>query len=212
MLTRIICLLFILSAILNLHAQEETHQEDQKSKFGLIFSLSGLDDLRLNEFDGGIGGKYFLNERLALRGVLDLSVSSTNSEISSTLGSDELDSFSLGISSGVEFHFRGRDRMSPYLGAEFGVHTSSSNFTNTADTISLREVDNDLISYRGGVFLGFEIYPVKFFSMSGEYGLSLSFGSTKSTTTENNMVTRRESDAILLETSSKGLLILTFYL
>ena len=136
MLTRILCLLFILSAILNLHAQEETHQEDHKSKFGLIFSLSGLDDFRLNEFDGGIGEKYFLNERFAFRGVLDLSVSSSNDETSTTPGSDELDSFSLGISPGVEFHFRGRDRMSPYLGAEFRVHRSSSNFKDSADTFS----------------------------------------------------------------------------
>ena len=51
----------------SLHAGEPYFKTRSKA---LLFEFSGLDNLGANSYNGGIGGKYFIDNRMAIRGSL----------------------------------------------------------------------------------------------------------------------------------------------
>jgi len=100
---------------------QETKEEVffSRGSRALLFSFSGLSFLNADEFNGGIGGKYFLNDNVALRVGLNFDYSSTTTPANadtSQMGEDgSASSMEFGISAAVEWHLT-RGRVSPYLG------------------------------------------------------------------------------------------------
>jgi hypothetical protein len=83
-------------------------------------------------------GRYFLQDDLALRIKLNVGSSSTsqdftNSDTSSavTTGTWETSSSSFTIGAGIEKHFAGTERLSPYIGAEIMFTSGSSDETGS---------------------------------------------------------------------------------
>lgn len=195
----------------NAFAQEKRQENEEKSKFGLIFSLSGLNELRLSEFNNGVGVKYFFKENVAFRGVVNLTIESTDNATPQGSARAESDLFGIQFRPGLEFHFDGRNQLSPYFGGDLLFERNSSNQKSISD-LEVRDNDTDRTIYGAGFFLGVEVYPVKFLSLSGEYSVELLFESLDSeSSVDGDLIIRNERDSTRMNTSSLGMLTLTFY-
>ena len=89
-----------------------------------------FDELSLDDFETGIGGKLWISPTAALRLSLDLGVESTE-----VVTENEIDrgrsAISFGGSMFIELHRYERGRVSPYIGSGFGVSTEA--FSETTD-------------------------------------------------------------------------------
>jgi hypothetical protein len=155
---------------------------------GMIFSFSGLSNLGVNNFNGGLGGKYFLSEALALRASLmfahagqeDLANPPTGAV--GTDGSRSATEF--GITLGAEYHLL-KSRVSPYVGAELGFSSASTEQKSAGSAIPpavytqtvTKNATGGLLGYYGGstlgiaALIGVEFFVTKELSLAGEYQL-----------------------------------------
>jgi hypothetical protein len=147
--------LFLL-AHLPLGAQEEKKVEQALAshKLGLIFNISApliTVDEYADDFQGGLGLKLWLKEKMALRGLLDIAyISDSDADTSD---------FTLGIGAALEYHFLPR-KVSPYVGLLGGTRIQ----TGTANGVAL---------YAGGL-LGAELLILDYLSFYAEYSLLVS--------------------------------------
>ena len=155
-----------------------------------------------NKFDlstvGVLKGRYFFQDDLALRLSLGLSSPSVKSTLEETNHSleNKYRATTLYFGLGVEKHFTGTDRLSPYVGAELhvGSYTTNaeSNDTRTVGTIVTKT--NQQIkaapgfTFGGGLFLGADYYIAPKVFLGLEAGLNIdaySLGKTTNITTIN---------------------------
>ena len=149
---------------------------------------------------GLLKGRYFFQDDLALRlslGLNNQSMKFNDDKTNDTKETiDRATTFFLGL--GVEKHFVGTNRLSPYVGAELHLGSySSKSESHTVNTNSARTVKTDVISkaepgfvFGGGLFLGADYYIAPKVFLGLEAGLNIdskslgkSSGSTTITTT-----------------------------
>ena len=155
-----------------------------------------------NKFDlstvGVLKGRYFFQDDLALRHSLGLSYPSVKSTLEETNHSleNKYRATTLYFGLGVDKHFTGTDRLSPYVGAELhvGSYTTNaeSNDTRTVGTIVTKT--NQQIkaapgfTFGGGLFMGADYYIAPKVFLGLEAGLNIdaySLGKTTNITTIN---------------------------
>ena len=155
-----------------------------------------------NKFDlstvGVLKGRYFFQDDLAFRLSLGLSSPSVKSTLEETNHSleNKYRATTLYFGLGVEKHFTGTDRLSPYVGAELhvGSYTTNaeSNDTRTVGTIVTKT--NQQIkaapgfTFGGGLFMGADYYIAPKVFLGLEAGLNIdaySLGKTTNITTIN---------------------------
>ena len=155
-----------------------------------------------NKFDlstvGVLKGRYFFQDDLALRLSLGLSSPSVKSTLEETNHSleNKYRATTLYFGLGVEKHFTGTDRLSPYVGAELhvGSYTTNaeSNDTRTVGTIVTKT--NQQIkaapgfTFGGGLFMGADYYiaPKVFLGLAAGLNIdAYSLGKTTNITTIN---------------------------
>ncbi|MGA2506712.1 MAG: autotransporter outer membrane beta-barrel domain-containing protein [Chitinispirillaceae bacterium] len=154
----------------------------------MLFSFSGLSNLGANTFNGGLGGKYFLTDVLALRGSLNYGHSHADvyPDPLPVTGQTEYDGFdnltTMGISVGAEYHF-GKARVSPYAGGQFllSYTTSDSKDAGTANppNVFYQTEFQDISPAAGTTFqisalAGVEFFLTKELSLSAEYQFGFS--------------------------------------
>ena len=147
---------------------------------------------------GVLKGRYFFQDDLALRLSLGLSSPSVKSTLEETNHSleNKYRATTLYFGLGVEKHFAGTDRLSPYVGAELhvGSYTTNaeSNDTRTVGTIVTKT--NQQIkaapgfTFGGGLFMGADYYIAPKVFLGLEAGLNIdaySLGKTTNITTIN---------------------------
>lgn len=166
-------------------AQELTPSIGAKSK-GLIFSFDGLSNLGVDNFNGGLGGKFFLSNAMAIRAAILFA--HANQEVLANPGVGQVGTdgsqtaTSFGVSAGMEYHLL-TARVSPYVGAEIGFSSTSTEsksagsatppavFTQT----TTKNATNGLLGYLAGMnigiaaILGVEFFLTKELSLAGEY-------------------------------------------
>ena len=149
-----------------------------------------------NKFDlstvGVLKGRYFFQDDLALRLSLGLSSPSVKSTLEETNHSleNKYRATTLYFGLGVEKHFTGTDRLSPYVGAELhvGSYTTNaeSNDTRTVGTIVTKT--NQQIkaapgfTFGGGLFMGADYYIAPKVFLGLEAGLNIDAHSLGKTT------------------------------
>lgn len=149
------------------------------------FSLltDGLDNLlslnsRAGLNTGVLKGRYFFQDNLAMRVSLGLGTGSrTNkNETAQTEDVTKATEFTLGL--GAEHHFGGTDRLSPYIGAEVFIGTSSSSTkaVSSAATTTIKNPSQFLVG--GDLVLGADYYISRHLYLGAEAGLELSHAST----------------------------------
>jgi outer membrane protein W len=142
----------------------------------------------------GLSGRYFCTEKLELRADLFFGFDSDKNKTEDTANhkETEIQTFSstmFGINLGVNYHFKGTERISPYVGAVVGV--GFMNLTNK--TTNWGHVADDFYkSKEGGVLVdfaavtGFNWYVVDGLYLGAELGLGLEYvkGSQRKITTK----------------------------
>jgi opacity protein-like surface antigen len=159
-----------------LEAQEQSKTVDGTNK-ALIFSFSGLTNLNLNSYEGGIGAKFFSEPNMAFRGGLQFANAGAsipaNPPAGQTGKEGSQSAIQIGVSAAIEIHFS-LSRISPYLGGGLGMmftSTESKNavFGNTVQTTTKNNRNGESIS--GTTYFGGTTY--RFFGMGGmEYFVS----------------------------------------
>jgi hypothetical protein len=101
-------------------------------------------ELNINPFQGSLNFnnalqqikvRYFLSNNMALRLALNASSKKNDNEVSSPPGTNSFTNSTvrktstIGLSAGIEKHFKGTKRLSPYIGGELAFSTKSSTQT-----------------------------------------------------------------------------------
>jgi hypothetical protein len=211
------------AASLFANAQDSTTSEntDLKSSKG-----SFATELNFNPFKGNLSfnnvlnqikGRYFISSNLALR--LGFNVNTIDSNLNygnpygtqSSFSSDERKSTSFGLNVGIEKHFKGTKRLSPYIGADvfWGTQSAKQSLSNSGSTTNVKNgwIESTyytngtsyLYSYRivQGAYTqfglsavaGFDFYMAKNFFLGYEFNLGYSktdYKSPEVTTTGQN--------------------------
>jgi hypothetical protein len=193
--TRRVTVLCVLTAFLIIPAsvsfgQDFTTSVGQGAK-ALLFSFDGLANLGAREFNGGIGGKYFLTDPLALR--IGIPFAFVNQSVpanppAGVAGTDgSISGMRLGISGAVEYHLL-KTRVSPYVGGGLGFTFTSTTIKPPATgAASQGKIEGAVIpdSVLGNAFVpgigfnigaigGVELFIIKELSLSAEYQLGYS--------------------------------------
>ncbi|MBA7578425.1 hypothetical protein ES708_20287 [subsurface metagenome] len=143
--------LFLIFSVVLYGQDEEKSREPVDRKIGFIFNILGPLPNIAESDDGiqsGLGIKYWLNRKMALRGLFDLYYVND-----STLSTSEL---TVGVAASLEYHFT-EGKVSPYAGATVGTRIKTGSV-------------NNLVLYFGGL-LGVEVKLLDYLSLYGEYSL-----------------------------------------
>jgi len=146
----LLSLFLVFSAVLYGQDEEEL-SEPAEHNIGFIFNLASPLPEIAESGDGiqsGLGIKYWLNRKIALRGLLDFYYIND-----SALNTSDL---TFGLAASLEYHFTS-GKVSPYAGAAVGTRIK----TGTV---------NNLVFYFGGL-LGVEVELLDYLSLYGEYSL-----------------------------------------
>ena len=152
----------------------------------------GSEDLET----GGISVKYFFTEKLELRGDLVLGFWSDKDKTPVPAGGTGVEiitknsASSFGLNLGLNYHFNGSERISPYVGALVGFGL----FNTKTKTDNLLHVQGDYrLGKSGGIGMqvavatGFNWYIVKGLYMGVEVGLGLGFTKDLKDKTESSI-------------------------
>jgi opacity protein-like surface antigen len=199
---------------------QETQSYYEAGAKGLTFSFNGFSP---GSFNGGIGGKYFLNTDLALKGGVLFSSARQTVPFQGTSGVDgERKGSEFGVFVGIEKHLNTR-RVSPYLGAGFEYASSSTERktaeADPADQETIKNRAGGELGYQGGTTLAFaalfgcEFFVIKNLSLGAEYQLGYMKMSLKDEedTVGNVTVTYKQGSYREYGVNSSGMLALTFY-
>ncbi len=208
-----VCVTFFLCLVPFIGASAEM----EHGKTGLRFSVQGLDFIGLGTVNGGIGIKYWMADNTALRFDLGMGVFDTTWKSPDKDYTDEKWSgseFSLG--GGVEYHLVVGKKLSPFVGAGISLRTGSRKLEpSTLKSENVSESEKwTRTSFGGGVLLGAEFFMGSHLSLTGEYNLGLSVGTTKYTAEASQgglKVTYEEKASSMDLGVSTANLILTVY-
>lgn len=145
----------------------------------LVFQFSGLSDLGLSGYQGGIGARYYFQDGMALRPGIDIGISSSKDKTEDP----ELKNTgtTLGLSLAVEKHLAGAKSISPYIGAGAGFH-----YGKDKEEQGSAEATDKLTTVNVAALAGFEWGFTESLSLGGEYSLGFATGSHKTEHKANN--------------------------
>jgi hypothetical protein len=136
----------------------------------------------------GAGFKYFMSDDLALRILLALNSGSVKTNGTTSVTSTSMD---FGIGVGAEMHFRPLYSTSPYVGAQIGFGSSSTDNGGTGAAIQ----KTSMSSFGINVLAGFDWFWTRGLAIGAEYGLG--FASASGTTTTGTTSTDNPSNTMI---------------
>lgn len=206
-------LLLVMSANVNIFAQESGYK-------AILFQFDGLSLLRANAFDGGVGAKYYLNNRMAVRGVVQFTMaSSVTPWTGAAAGNDgESSVTTIGVGAAFEYHMV-VGKLSPYFGGGFGFRSVTSEEKSPYANGGSQTVIKDDPAYNAGTnlslyaLLGVEYYIYDNVSLAAEYRLGFNSLSRAdySITSGGITSTSKMGSMTSIGTGSQGLFTLAFY-
>ena len=149
---------------------EESHKGDK----GISFSVSGLSKVGIDQYEGGIGGKYWISRKLAI--ISSLGVSAERTATSKWEGyTDEKSTESrFSVFAGVEDHFFIKNRISPYWGG--GVRFSTATLVNyppiavnNPSPYATKKEKSCAKTFGIRGFCGIEYFFAEWVSLAGQY-------------------------------------------
>ena len=157
-------------------------------KFGMEVAVSGLTDIDLQ--GGALVGTYSFSENIGFRlglGFNSTSTTSDNGDSGAALRKFELSINQFTIAPGIVYSFAGTEKLTPYVGAEFLLGSTSNKITATRGTASGNHVETTeningnmfginfeaLNTFGFNVFTGFNYYFAKNLYIGAECGLGI---------------------------------------
>ncbi|RQO67556.1 hypothetical protein DBR43_23805 [Pedobacter sp. KBW06] len=203
-------LLFLGMAIFGVAAQAQDFKPvagDVTTEFGLTGGINNTD-FKLNDGAALLRFRYFNKEKVAYR--LGFNVSSTNDKTNAygadanQKGTFTQKATNVLINLGIEKHFTGTDRLSPYVGGDIlfgtGSRTETSENTTNKGVSYTKDVFNETkgpgyVSFGLRGVVGADYYIAKRMYLGVEAGLGLVYekeGKTKTTATAAGVTTTTE--------------------
>lgn len=197
----------ILSAILAFSNSIFSSETPAKPVKGTITSQVGMSlaSFNSNVMSMGLNGRYFVKDQLAVRLSLMVDNQKTvNNTAENANGTGGTGSFTTNNNStmlflGVEKHFNGTKRLSPYIGAEIGfgssgIKTEGVNFNNAIYINNYTENGHRKFSDLGiNTFLGFDYWVA-----DGLYvGIEYTFAAYTSSTEKQSETVRKTNNTTI---------------
>jgi len=156
----------------------------RKGKWGISLSVSGLSNLGIGLYQGGLGIKHWFSEGFALKSILGLSARSRTYHSIDTLYSDnKTNQATFAANLGGEFHFSKGSKFSPYFytGLNYTAMTttdySATPVTKPPGWTTKRHTSTSSYGLDGAI--GVEYTFFEHLSLAGEYQVGLSFQTDK---------------------------------
>lgn len=170
----------ILSAFAVLFTLSIANAQELKAQRGSVtadFGLfqKGILDSSVELNNGFLKGRYFLKDDLALRGAFRLNNSTeTDTHIKDLTTKRSQSEFNLAV--GLEKHFAGTNRLSPYVGFDLGIGSRSSKTSRNHTDSSKNSVDKaaPVFGINGNLLFGADYYVAQHLYLGVEAGLNLS--------------------------------------
>jgi len=160
-----------------LSAQEVRPQTGAGSK-AVLFEFSGLSNLGVAPFHGGVGLKYYLASMMALRGSIGVGYYSKTTKGDPGYTDEKESTTDVPIGAGLEYHVLNAKNVSMYLGGELGVGLSSASTSQSVPVGNPERTTSGSTTTIGiGAILGVEYFISQSMSISGEYRLAFSTSS-----------------------------------
>jgi len=167
-------------------------QEQGSQTIEMEFAPLGSEPFKIN----ALRYRYFIKDNVAIRASLFMG-GKRNTTFSDTTGGvtmtkDRNGNFDLSLRPGIEKHFEGTDKLSPYMGAElyFGLKTtknSDQELWSDGKTIQTMITKTSSSSFGPNVFLGTDYYVTDHLFLGAELGFGLLFnGKGKTKTSYDN--------------------------
>jgi opacity protein-like surface antigen len=188
----------------------------QKTKAGdkaWLFTLSGLSDLGVGGYNGGLGLLYYLSDDLGLTVGLGFSTSSTTTKApAGSGGADEKESsLGLTLSPGVRFNLASSGPIVGYAGVGVLVGISSKT-TENPNHVSGNKVETSSTSIGAGVTVGAEWFAWSNVSLGASYSLAFTTSSGKTKTTSGGTTTEQDAPSTTtIATTPSGAFTLSIY-
>lgn len=209
-------------------AQNEDKPKKDRRMFAegskdLLFEFDGFSDLGAGSYLDGFGAKYFLSQKMAIRGVLQIESRKESNPFnpppgSGDTGKDGEEKFSrFGIAAAVEMH-TGAKRVSPFWGGGIGFSSASSEeklVSTDPDPQIVIKNENGYTEIAVFALLGAEFFLYKkLISLAAEYQLGYYNRSNKDekVTSGNQTTTIKQGSDRLFGITNSGLLTLAVYL
>ena len=149
--------------------------ESHKGDKGLSFSVSGLSSVGIGQYEGGIGGKYWMSKKLAIISSLGVSAQKTTVTAYDVLYTDTKTSQSrFSIFAGIEDHFFIKSKISPYFGG--GIRFTTSPYTRYPSipvdhppSGTTKKMKQSIKSFGIRGFCGIEFFFADWVSLAGQY-------------------------------------------
>lgn len=170
-------ILFVCTAFVfvSINAQK---QDQGSQTIEMEFAPLGSEPFKIN----ALRYRYFLEENIALRGSIFMG-GKRNTTFSDTTGGLPLTknrnvNFDFSIRPGIERHFEGTDRLSPYVGVELflGMNTTKDNqesLWSDGKTIQSAITKTSSSSYGANIFMGTDYYISDHLFLGAELGFGL---------------------------------------
>lgn len=182
------------------------NQGDVTADLGLFGNGIFTGQSPVNTFNGMLKGRLFLMDDLALRVSLSASQESkTNTQNADFTKKESKGSF--GLFAGIEKHFDGTARLSPYVGADLGIEVG--NETSITDNKKDNNLDTSVKGpgtfYIGGKLLfGADYYIAQSLYVGAEAGLDLGCNFTgRTTATVGGITTTSEPQGSVFNLGTK---------
>jgi opacity protein-like surface antigen len=187
----------------------------QKTKAGdkaWLFTLSGLSNLGVGGYNGGLGLLYYLNDDLGLTVGLGFSTSSTTTKAPTGGGEDETkSSLELTLSPGVRFNIASSGPVVGYAGVGVVVGISSET-TENPNHVSGNKVETSSTRIGAGVTVGAEWFAWSNVSLGASYSLAFTTSSGKTKTTSGGTTTEQDAPSTTtIATTPSGAFTLSIY-
>ena len=149
----------------------------------MVFQFSGLSNLGVSGYQGGIGMRYYLNDGMALRPGVDFNFGNSSTKGGAGFTDDKANDLGFGLSLALEKHMKGPENISPYmgLGAGFSMSSTSDQPTVPDPTPAGTHTKHTVSSTGFNLFgmLGFEWGFAENMTLGGEYRLGFGYASGK---------------------------------
>ncbi|MCR8911769.1 outer membrane beta-barrel protein [Barnesiella sp. ET7] len=196
----------------SVNAQEKYKPDAMTVSTELSYSPGGATDGGFSLPEYGAKVRLHLNEKMAVRLKLGLNTSSQKTTDFTPNGTnDDIETYHrntqtiFSIMPGFEYHFTKYERISPYVGGEIGLLSSTTKET-TSSSISENKtiIKNPGLGFGINVFTGVDVYLCKGLYLGFELGLgyeSLDTKRTLTTTISENGTTEDKGNQAILQTS-----------
>jgi opacity protein-like surface antigen len=187
----------------------------QKTKQGdraWLFTLSGLSDLGVGGYNGGLGLLYYLSDDLGLTVGLGFGLQNQTVKAPAAGGADEkTSSLGLTLTPGLRFNIASSGPIVGYAGVGVSVGINNETVENPQH-VSGAKVETSSTVFGAAVTLGAEWFAWSNVSLGASYSLGFSTSSGKTKVTSGGTTTETDAPSVTsIGTSASGAFTLSIY-